>query len=232
MKRMKIINVDLGGCEGCCVSLFRALPQISQFGDFISRYTVEENFEISDADVIFVTGSVCMNDPHAIELLKEARNKAKILVALGSCAVFGGITRFSRGGQMPKPEHRIFSPISRVVTIEYAIPGCPPPPVTIVSFLRFLITGREQQLLLFKAVASLEKPLSGFDLLDDVVFSGLCIGCGACTLSCPTQALILIERRPELIVEKCIRCGTCYVRCPRASQLLVRRYLEKIKSKS
>ena len=230
MKHLRIIHIDIGGCEGCAVSIFRGLKEITKLGEFISKYTVEETFNIDDADIIFVTGSICINDEHSVQILKEAREKAKILVAFGSCATFGGITRFSRGGQLPKPEHRVFLPIQSIVKVDYAIPGCPPPPTTAISFLRFLVMNRKQQLLLFEAIANLKKPLSGFDLLDDVVLMGLCIGCGACTLSCPTSALILIERKPELIVEKCIRCGTCYVRCPRASSLLVRRYLEKVKS--
>jgi len=76
----------------------------------------------------------------------------------------------------------------------------------------------------FEAAAKARK-FSGFDLMDDVVLMGICIGCGACVISCPTGALQMIEKRPELIVEKCIRCGTCYVRCPKASQLMVGRWM-------
>ena len=76
---------------------------------------------------------------------------------------------------------------------------------------------------LFKAVSAYSK-LSGFDLMDEVVLTGICVGCGACVLSCPTNALHMVDGRPDLIVEKCIRCGTCTVRCPRFTQILIQRY--------
>lgn len=229
MRELQIVHIDLGGCDGCVFSVVRAVPQLERFGRVLSPYISEEPFEVPSADVTVITGSVCLEDTHRVALLEDLRKKSKLVIAFGSCAAFGGITRYARGGQRPKPEHRSFRAVSAVINVDYAIPGCPPPPATLATVVRYIAEGRRDRLLLFEAVSKVGK-LSGFDLLDDVVLPGLCIGCGACTLSCPTGALFLIEsegrRFPELVVEKCIRCGTCYVRCPRASQILVRRYLE------
>ncbi len=222
MTKLKVLHADIGGCEGCAVTFLRAIPLIESIACAKTRY-IGSDFKIEDCDIAFVTGSICINDVHALEMLKNIRSKAKVVVALGSCAALGGITRFCRGGQEPKPDHRVFQPLSSVIDVDFAIPGCPPPPQAVNALLIAYVKNVEFQLRLFKAVAKVKR-LSGFDLLDDVVLPGLCVGCGACVLSCPTGALRLIDRRPELIVEKCIRCGTCYVRCPRASQILVRRF--------
>ncbi len=222
-EKIKVVHVDIGGCEGCSVSFLRSLPLISDKCTAKTLYTVDSIDELfeNDVDIAFVSGSVCLNDEEVIETLKNIREKAKILAAFGSCASFGGVTRFSRGGQEPKPSHRTFAPLNQVVEVEYSIPGCPPPPQTVNSFMiayqRQIVT----QLAFFSKLSEFKK-LSGFDLIDDIVLTGLCMGCGACEVSCPTGAIKLIERRPNLIVEKCIRCGTCYVRCPRAMQLLIR----------
>jgi len=218
-----VFHIDLGGCEGCSIACLRAMFDIKEY-EFKSRLT--GSFDILDGSIIMVSGPICINDAEKIELLKELRKKAIILVAFGSCAAIGGITRYCRGGQQPKPHHLTFQPINVVVEVDYSIPGCPPSPRMLKPFMNSLATDKQSNYLnIFRAVTKVKK-LSGFDLIDDIILQNICIGCGACVLSCPTGAMHMVGGKPDLIVEKCIRCGTCYVRCPRASQLLVRRYLK------
>ena len=184
------------------------------------------DFEIEKKDTVMVSGSICTNEPEKIQLLKDLREKAWILIAFGSCAAVGGITRYCRGGQQPHPHHMTFQPINAVVDVDYAIPGCPPSPRMVKPFINALVTGKQSNpIQIFKATAKVKK-LSGFDLIDDIILPNLCVSCGACIISCPTGAMHMVGGKPDLIMEKCIRCGTCYVRCPRASQLLIRRYLK------
>ncbi len=223
----KIVLFDVGGCEGCPATIIRSLPRISNRVEIYAKYL--GNFDINKKyDIALVTGSICINDEEMVKKLKQIRENSTILIAFGSCAAVGGVTRFCRGGQEPKPEHRVFQPINSVVEVDYAIPGCPPAPQILGTIVNNL-TGRAGPFIKIFAAVAKSKKLSGFDLLDDVVLSGLCIGCGACVLSCPTGALQMIEKKPDLIVEKCIRCGTCYVRCPRATQLLLRKYPVQLK---
>ncbi len=212
---MRVLHVDVGGCEGCNISILRAIPSLKDVEiDIKYLGKGKGNYEMA-----MITGGACTSCPEIIEELKELREEIPVIVAFGSCATFGGILRFCRGGQEPRPEHRSYQPISSIIKVDYAIPGCPPPPQLVQSFFRFYLAGNEGMLKLFEVCSKIKK-LSGFDLIDDVVLTGLCIGCGACEISCPTQAIRLIDRRPDLIPEKCIRCGTCYVRCPRGSQIL------------
>ena len=227
MEKPKLLVYDIGGCEGCPLSIIRALPQLTSIVDVYSSHLGNMDLD-RDYDIIVVTGSICINDPVKVELLKKLRDKACILIAYGSCASVGGITLFCRGGQEPRPEHRTFQAISAVVDVDYAIPGCPPAPNLLVSLINSLKMGRGYFLQLFASIPRARK-LSGFDLMDEIVLSGLCIGCGACVLSCPTHALHFVEGKPDLIVEKCIRCGTCCARCPRFTQILVRKYAPKPK---
>ncbi|NJE04156.1 4Fe-4S binding protein [Thermococcus sp. MV11] len=219
MEKLKVLHVDIGGCEGCNVSIIRAYPKLMESIELDISYLRNGGYKYDEYDVALVTGGVCMNEPRVIEELKEVREKAKVVVAFGSCSALGGILRFCRGGQAPRPDHRNFQPINSVIEVDYSIPGCPPTPQMLQSFFKYFTAGNETRLRLFKVTAQVKK-LSGFDLIDDIVLTGLCIGCGACELSCPTGAIKLIDKRPTLAQERCIRCGTCYIRCPRASQII------------
>ncbi len=55
----------------------------------------------------------------------------------------------------------------------------------------------------------------GFDALEqEVIFRGLCSGCGNCSAVCP-EKVIEVEELPEL-TGKCTECGYCLMSCPRA----------------
>ncbi len=42
-----------------------------------------------------------------------------------------------------------------------------------------------------------------------------CTACGACVVTCPTDALRPAARRPSLISERCDGCLACVEVCPR-----------------
>jgi coenzyme F420 hydrogenase subunit gamma len=224
---LKVGLVNIGGCEGCSVAFLKALPKLRQICEKVyCSYLGEEPEE--ELDILFISGSICRQDEEAIELVKKRRDKSDILVAFGSCAALGGVMRFARGGQEPKPEHFSYVALPVVAQVDYSLPGCPPLPAAVSSLVSHVQKGNDKALSLFANLARISK-LSGFDLIDDVVFYGLCIGCGACELSCPTGAIRLVDGKPDLMPEKCIRCGTCYVRCPAGRQnILQRRVLREL----
>ena len=43
---------------------------------------------------------------------------------------------------------------------------------------------------------------------------GLCVFCGLCEVVCPTDAIEIINNRPEIDNSKCIMCGSCTAACP------------------
>ncbi len=222
-KKLDISYIDIGGCEGCSLSVARALIRNKNI-NLYSKYT--GNFTVKENGILIIAGPICLDDKKMVEKLKEFREKSSTIIAFGSCSSVGGITRYCRGGQQPKPNHIIFQPINAVIKVDYSIPGCPPPTQFLTPFINLFLSGKESHFTnIFKVLGNVKK-LSGFDLIDDIVLQNICIGCGACVLSCPTNALRMRGRRPDLIAEKCIRCATCYIRCPKGSQILLRRYLK------
>jgi sulfhydrogenase subunit delta len=89
-----------------------------------------------DYDVAIIEGAVT-TDEH-VELLKKVRGTAGAVIAIGACAVTGGIPALA--GDTPESDRTAVygdhpptftreivapAPVSSVIAVDYAIPGCP-----------------------------------------------------------------------------------------------------------
>jgi coenzyme F420 hydrogenase subunit gamma len=225
-------HVHMSGCTGCCVSIadtFQGLfTLLDNYADLVYSLTLADVRHIPKMDVALVEGSVCLQDELSIEEIKETREKATVVVALGGCAAYGNITRFSRGGQWNQPQHESFVPINELIDVDVFIPGCAPCPevirnVAVMAYL--LLKGNDAQKKLATAYLSPLMALAkkgcgscacGCDIMTDVINQGLCIGCGTCAASCPVYAISMEDGKPNVDREMCIKCGACYSSCPRS----------------
>jgi len=217
-KRITVAHVQLSSCCGCLISLtdtYEKLLDVLNSVDLVYCQTLIDVREIPNADVILVEGAVCLDDHHAMEIVKEVREKGKIVVALGACAAVGGITRFCKGGQMPKPVQSSFSPLTEVIKCDLAIPGCPPSPELITNVITAVIEGNTEYLKPFAKYGEKKHEACGCDLIINVINKSLCMGCGACVASCPTRAIEMVDGRPLVSSQLCIKCGACSFQCPR-----------------
>jgi coenzyme F420-reducing hydrogenase gamma subunit len=138
MRRPKVAFFDLSCCEGCQLQVVNAgelLLEIVNLVDIVEfREAISETWP-GELDVAFVEGSV--TDEHAAERLRAIRARAKVLVALGSCATTGGVNGMKNAfdltevGRIVYGEDRRLFPTSatralhQVVPVEYTIHGCP-----------------------------------------------------------------------------------------------------------
>ena len=166
-------------------------------------------------DLCLIEGSVCLQDEHSLHEVQEARKKSGLICAFGSCAMTGCFTTFARGGQQAQPKHESFVPVSSLVKVDLALPGCPVAPEMIAKAVVALCNGDLEYLqpAMDKAACNTG---CGCDVLTNVIRNGLCTGCGTCALACPTRAMGFSEGRPSCDRDRCIKCGTCYAMCPRA----------------
>jgi coenzyme F420 hydrogenase subunit gamma len=117
--KIKLGHVHMSGCTGCLVSVadnYMGLIKIlDDYADLVYSLTLADVRHIPEMDVALVEGSVCIQDHESVEEIKETRKKSKIVVALGSCASYGNITRFCRGWQHNQPQHESFLPIGNLI---------------------------------------------------------------------------------------------------------------------
>jgi sulfhydrogenase subunit delta len=88
-----------------------------------------------ELDIALVEGSVAQ--VRDIETLKKIRTRCKILVALGTCAVWGGIPAMKNdvpreimleevyGDNVKFIESKAAQPLSSFIKVDYNLPGCP-----------------------------------------------------------------------------------------------------------
>lgn len=131
-RSLAIRVVDTGSCGGCELELAAldggAVHDLERFG---LRFVESPRH----ADVLLVTGPVCRNLREAAELALGAMAAPRWVVAVGDCAVDGGVFKGSYaiepgGAQASLP-------------VDLVIPGCPPTPVQLLEGLLALIEAED-----------------------------------------------------------------------------------------
>jgi Ni,Fe-hydrogenase III small subunit len=127
-RSLAIREVDAGSCNGCELeinALQNAVYDLERFG---LRFVASPRH----ADVLLVTGPVAKNMRTALERTYEATPAPKWVVAVGDCAVSGGLFADS---------YACVGPVSAVLPVSLTIPGCPPTPHELLKGLLTLLLG-------------------------------------------------------------------------------------------
>jgi Ni,Fe-hydrogenase III small subunit len=125
-RSLSIREVDAGSCNGCELeihALNNAFYDLERFGlHFVASPR--------HADVLMVTGPVTKTMREALERTYHATPEPKWVVAVGDCAIDGGLFSGS---------YACVGGVSRVVPVDLCIRGCPPSPVEILKGLIALL---------------------------------------------------------------------------------------------
>lgn len=133
----RVAFFDFTGCEGCQLQIVNNEATLLDFLGFVKVVNFREAMtdKSDDYEIAFVEGSVTRGDE--IERLKKIRKNAKIMVAMGSCACFGGVNqlknRFNDTDRVKRAvygKHNIdtlpaATPIDAHVPVDLKIFGCP-----------------------------------------------------------------------------------------------------------
>jgi len=125
-RSLAIREVDAGSCNGCELEI-HALNNV--FYD-LERFGIRFVASPRHADVLMVTGPVTHNMREALERTWRATPDPKWVIAVGDCAVDGGVFAGS---------YACVGAVSAVVPVDLHIKGCPPTPVDMLKGLLALL---------------------------------------------------------------------------------------------
>ena len=167
-RRLRVATVSLAGCFGCHMSMMDLDERLFELFDRIEldRSPLTDLKHCGPCDVGLVEGGLC--NAENVHVLREFRARCRVLVAVGACAINGGLPAQrnaldvgrvlvdvyrARPGlapdaavpddpELPLPLARVH-PIHEVVHVDHFLPGCPPSADAIWRFLEALLDGRE-----------------------------------------------------------------------------------------
>jgi len=169
----KLATASLAGCFGCHMSILDIDERILQLIDLVDfdKSPIDDIKEFTGRCAIGLIEGGCCNEEN-VRVLRDFRSHCDILIAVGECAVMGGLpalrnmvplkecldeayldgpTVYNPGKVLPNDKElplildRVY-PIQEVVKVDYSLPGCPPSADTIWQALVALLTDKPLEL--------------------------------------------------------------------------------------
>jgi NAD-reducing hydrogenase small subunit len=170
MGKLKLATVWLAGCSGCHMSfldLDEWLIDLAARVELVYSPLMDTKDYPEGVDLVLVEGAVANEDNR--ELIHRVRERSRVLVSFGDCAVTGNVTSlrnplglarevlrpvYAEGGDLNArvPEAVVpvlldqVKPVHQVVPVDFYLPGCPPPADRIRAVLQDLLDGRPPRL--------------------------------------------------------------------------------------
>lgn len=168
--KVRVATCSLAGCFGCHMSFLDMDESIIQLIEKIEfdRSPLTDIKEIGQCDIGLIEGGLCNEDNR--EVLLEFRQHCTLLVAVGACAINGGVpamrnhfstqecleesylngigvvdAQIPSDPELPKLLDKVI-PIQSAVKIDYFLPGCPPPAEAFLEIIEAIIQQRPPQL--------------------------------------------------------------------------------------
>lgn len=168
--KIRVATTSLAGCFGCHMSFLDIDERMLELAELVefNRTPITDIKHCSNCDIGLIEGGVCNSEN--VHVLREFRSNCKILVAVGACAINGGLPAMRNfipleeclteayidgigveNAQIPSdPELPLLlenvHPIHEIVKVDYYLPGCPPSADVFWKFLTDQIGGREPSL--------------------------------------------------------------------------------------
>ena len=151
----KIAFFDFSSCEGCQLTVVDSLqdhPELLGVVDIV-QFREAMTGKGEDYLVAFVEGSCTRQSDE--ERLKQIRQQAAIVVALGTCAHLGGVNAVKSLHPLEDVRQYVYGekaewyetydarPIEAVIPVDFAIPGCPIDRNEFINCVKALLLGKK-----------------------------------------------------------------------------------------
>lgn len=118
-KSIWIYHTNTGACNGCDIEAIDALTPYYDAERFGLKLVATPRY----ADALLVSGPMTRPVVSAFKRLYESVPDPKLVIAIGSCAIGGGIWYDS---------YNVVGGVDNIVPVDFFIPGCPPKPEAIL----------------------------------------------------------------------------------------------------
>lgn len=154
MKKPKVAFFDFACCEGCqlqVANMGESVLDVLGLIDVVEWREVMSEKWSRELDLAIVEGSI--TDPHAVERIKQIRDRSNIILALGSCATIGGVNGMKNNFDLGEINQCVYGTSARffptipthavhqVVKVDYFVNGCPIYIPEFVSVLKAVLKG-------------------------------------------------------------------------------------------
>lgn len=155
MNKLRVAIVGLTACSGCQLSLLNCedeLPGLLELFEFQFFPMASSPALLSgEYDAALIEG--CISMPHEKELVRELRRRSRYIVALGTCAVWGGVAALRNGDDRELLRQQVYGqnrvagetcdplPLRSAVQVDAAVTGCPPEKEELLRLLAGLLRG-------------------------------------------------------------------------------------------
>ncbi|MGP8247931.1 MAG: NADP oxidoreductase [Bryobacteraceae bacterium] len=165
MKKVRLATVWLDGCSGCHMSALdidEAILNVARRAEVVYGPLVDAQEFPKQVDVTLVEGGVSSQED--LEKIRAIRQRSRLVVSLGDCAVAGNIAAMRNQIPARKLLERIYVegaqanrvvpsdgvpallrhavPVHEFVKVDLHVPGCPPTAKAIAFVLNELLDGR------------------------------------------------------------------------------------------
>ncbi|MFN8834862.1 MAG: NADP oxidoreductase [Betaproteobacteria bacterium] len=168
--KLRVATTSLAGCFGCHMSLLdidERLSNLIELVEFDASPLTDLKTPVA-CDVGLIEGGLC--NAENVRTLLLFRRECKVLVAVGACAITGGLPAQRNaldvrdclesvylagvgleGGTIPRDRELPLlldkvHPIHDVVNVDFSLPGCPPSADAFWAFFEDIAAGRAPRL--------------------------------------------------------------------------------------
>jgi coenzyme F420-reducing hydrogenase gamma subunit len=160
MSKPRVAIFDFACCEGCQLQIVNLEEEIL---DLVGAVDVVEWREgISDQseeyDIAIIEGSITRDGD--ADRLKQIREKAKVLIALGACATIGGINKLKNNFDSDEVKRYVYSDdatmphlataevkaVDEVVDVDFKVHGCPMDRAEFTYIIKSLLLGKTPEI--------------------------------------------------------------------------------------
>ncbi len=142
-----VLHYDASSCNGCDIEVLACLTPVYD----VERFGIINTGNPKHADILLITGSVNEQNLEVVKNLYSQMPDPKVVVAIGACALSGGIFRDC---------YNVNRGVNSTIPVDIYVPGCAARPEVIIDGVVQALGVLENKAAAFKKKTVAEKAVA------------------------------------------------------------------------